>query len=326
MLSLFSSSKEATTEEKLQKTNNAVAKFPSLQADLLVNDDNNEQQLKPFVLNSEEPIPIENGLFVGQAMLILKPLQLSDDPNYHHRIGIESTTFVFQLQGRFKKSIPHDELMIGAQTTTQLTILDNSLWMKNICNWVLQCLAMRMDSPMTHSFGSDKTNENDDGSLPHISLPLHSSMETIIQTSLPTTMQAGNDNISKTSTTSKIPLLGTPFKDFKDLSDDLMTNKFEDDQCCWDSNVVYSMEYTADAVDLANWKIIFPLEMDLSRLWGASPMRLVIYHQQNEEEENKRDYAFNLQLKHLSNSKNSADTNHVATAPSSIFTLPTKFF
>jgi len=274
-------------------------KFPSLEANLLVN-----EKMEPFTLNSNEPIPINNDLFEGHVMLSLKPSSNDPSPN--------QMPFVFRLQGRFKKSIPYDELMIGAQTTNQLAI--SSSWMKQIVDWVLKCLSIRMNSPMTYSFG---TNSDDDSSLPHISFPLHTGLERVIKQREETTiatstfqqqswmMNVMNNTIQQKSNDTKQQQQliieesssETFLKQFNNEEDNIII-KGKNDSSVWEKDVLYSMEYTADAIDLSNWKLISPLEINLTRFWGTSPVRLVIYHK---EENNLIDYVFNLQLKYLGN-------------------------
>jgi len=119
------------------------------------------------------------------------------------------------------------------------------------------------------------------------------------------------------------------------------------------------MECTGDAIDLANWKIISPMEMNLSTFWGNSPLRIVIYQKEQQqqvqqeevqqeevqreeedikEEKNKLNYIFNLELGHIYNNKNTTTTSDEeekkndsttdvvveTTTTSSIFAMSTK--
>jgi len=345
----------ATTSDNEVTT---TTKFPSLRADILVNNCEGKEQRKPFELNSE--VSIDNAFFVGRVMLLLRPSIPSDDPDYRSQIGNnDKCTFVLRLQGRFKQKIPREDLMIGAQTTSRLTLLDNaSTWTKGIVNWSLQTLAMKMNCSMTHSFGNDNDNdmdvEDDDASLPHISFPLYSCMNRVIRSPLT------DNNVTNTL----VPLMGQSFQDFHlenndDEAEDNSNDEYEEEKkdddvdsssLFWDPNVLYSMECTGDAIDLANWKILSPMEMNLSTFWGNSPLRIVIYQKQQKEEvqqeeedikeeKNKLNYIFNLQLEHIDSNKNTTitydeeekrndSTNNVVvtTTTSSIFALSTKLF
>merc|ERR1740124_642865 len=181
---------------------------------------------------------------------------------------------------------------------------------------------------MTHSFGNDNDNdmdvEDDDASLPHISFPLYSCMNRVIQSPLT------DNNVTNTL----VPLMGQSFQDFHlenndDEAEDNSNEEYEEEKknddvdnssLFWDPNVLYSMECTGDAIDLANWKILSPMEMNLSTFWGNSPLRIVIYQKQQKEEvqqeeedikeeKNKLNYIFNLQLEHIDSNKNTTTTS-----------------
>jgi hypothetical protein len=252
------------------------ARFPSLQARLLSNPQEDHSQF--FSISSHKAIMIENDIFEGKVMLVLRPLTPDDDPDFEQRVIDEGATFQIQLQGRFKKPVRKDRLYVGAQLANNKMNLGNLA--KRASDLLLMLLSKSMGSNMTYSFGTDKE-------LPHISFPLHTGMEHVV---------LADEGAS-------IPRIGTPFVESEESKIRRRADDFQD----WDADKVYSMSYSAGSIDLPAWKVLFPFEMDLSRFWGDSAMRLVIYEDKGDDEEGEKAYLFNLQLTHLPTPKVQSD-------------------
>lgn len=57
----------------------------------------------------------------------------------------------------------------------------------------------------------------------------------------------------------------------------------------------YTMNFQADSIDLASWKVCRPFELPLERLWGSgTPIQLIVYHQ--DAPHSPRTYLLQLQL------------------------------
>ena len=108
------------------------------------------------------------------------------------------------------------------------------------------------------------------------------------------------------------------------LKDPTLVVNENNDNNMWNTNETYSFIYSAQSIDLANWKVLHPFEMDVTRFWGGSPLRLVIYEQETFDKEQttikpeeKKNYVFELQLDYmkLSSSCHSDDNNTKVTHP-----------
>jgi Protein of unknown function (DUF1769) len=254
------------------------ARFPSLQAQLLQNSGDGRFKLLNFQLNSNEPIPVENDLFVGHVMLVLRPLESQDDPDYAERVEEPDATMLqFQIQGRFKRKLRKDQLLVGAETRDPLQL--GSLT-KRCSELFLRLLSTAMGSNMTYSFGRG-------AEVPHISFPLHTGMDCVI------TSKLGEE----------IPHIGKPFLESEESKiqrqrvDTSSTSSSGDDEEFWNTNDTYSISYTAKSIDLPAWKVLLPFEIQLGRFWGESALHLVIY--ENDKLQNQKNYLFDLQLAHL---------------------------
>jgi hypothetical protein len=77
----------------------------------------------------------------------------------------------------------------------------------------------------------------------------------------------------------------------------------EVDGLMWNTKDTYSFTYSAQSIDLANWKLLFPFEIHVSRFWGNSPLRLVLYETEStcggNMKKPKKNYVFELQLEYL---------------------------
>ena len=236
------------------------ASFPSLQTRLLTGQHNDKEEA--FHISADEPIKINNELFEGEVMLVLRPISPDDDPDFEQRILEDGATFLIQFQGRFKKKISKDHLFVGAQLGGDMNL---GCLAKKASRFILGLLSKNMGSNIRYSFGTD-------AELPHISFPLHTGMDTVV---------VSND----LSGSPKIGTLFTKSEEAKSYSKD------------WGVEGIYSMSYHAKSIDLAAWKILLPFEMNLSTFWGESPLRLVVYEEKSEGE--GKEYLFNLQLEHL---------------------------
>ena len=181
------------------------AKFPTLQAKLWNNDTS-----EPFIINSNEVIPINNNLFTGHVKLVVKPLKHEHDPNYKKRICNDEDTFFFQIQGKLKK--PMHQLFVGAQLNDSMP---SSKIMNKLSGLILNCLGKALGQGMSYSFGNEHER-------PHISFPLHTAMESII--------------ISRDG--QAVPILGPSFANAEVLDSQRISSNNEQ---YWDTDVTYSM-------------------------------------------------------------------------------------
>jgi hypothetical protein len=242
-----------------------VAKFPSLAAQI-VNDDN--KSARHFQINSSSGFPIENDLFVGNVILVLRPLTPEDDPNFEDRVMDAQKTFEIQIQGKFKR-IPRGQMYMGGQIT------EPSLGRttKGISNLLLRLLSRHVGANLAYSFGTDDE-------LPHISFPLITAM----------------DHVVVTKAHEHVPTLGQPFVESHELRQRRMSSTKNAEK--WNLEDTYSMSYSADSIDLSTWRIIYPCEVNLGNLWGTSALRLIIY-EKDQERTDTNNYLVALQIKFL---------------------------
>ena len=243
-------------EQELEQAKSNASKFPTLNTKLW-----KDGQHLFFPLNSDEPIPINNDLFVGQVLLSIRPMQSSDDPNFSNRVDKATDTFHIQFQGRFKRPIEKDKLFVGAELAHPKMSLGSVT--KKLSSLILHCLAINMGAKMKHSFGTPTE-------LPHISFPLHKAMQKVVVS------EAGES----------APPLGNPFPSEQQQVGEK-----------WNTEDLYSFSFSASSIDLTTWKVLYPWEINLTRFWSDSPCRLVVYYREDDNESKK--YLFNLHVEHL---------------------------
>mmetsp|Transcript_14552 Transcript_14552/g.30054 ORF Transcript_14552/g.30054 Transcript_14552/m.30054 type:complete len:333 (-) Transcript_14552:2-1000(-) len=215
---------------------NNEAYFPSLDTCLVVNDDSaGGGENFPFVLNSQDAIPIETDLFVGTLKLVLKPLEPSHDPNFES--NEDPHYFYFELEGNFTQDLPLEELYMGGQITEPMTGLGHIG--RQVCHLFLRLLGSNIPGEMRYSFGIAETVEGKSVAkeMPFISFPLSTAMDQIAA------QKQGEDN---------------PVDMKAELANDDASRHAGLD--AWRSSTRYKMSYTADCVDLASWKILQPFE------------------------------------------------------------------
>jgi hypothetical protein len=248
--------------------------FPSLNAQL-VQSSGSDQQIRHndnnsiiFPINSDEPIPIDNHLFKGTATLVLRPLQSEHDPKFQQRLPLcleqsrdDTPSFYFLLQGKFKRPIPKDALLVGGELLDPY-VMDHTLssFTRRWADLLLRLLSRNIGGSMSYSFGGKRgRNKSTDAGVecPHIAFPVTSAM------------MINQDSEGSCGTID-----------------------------VWDTETVYSFMYCASSIDLASWKVIYPFEMDIRRFWGDSPLRLVIY-EKSKDGQNRNNYVFELQLDNI---------------------------
>jgi hypothetical protein len=101
--------------------------------DLIRKSETNDNKGIIFPINSDEPIPIDNHLFKGTATLVLRPLQSEHDPQFHQRLPLfleqcrdDTPSFYFLLQGKFKRPLQKDALLVGGELLDPC-IIDHTL-------------------------------------------------------------------------------------------------------------------------------------------------------------------------------------------------------
>jgi hypothetical protein len=242
--------------------------FPSLNARLVQSNgpDQKSRHQSAFPINSDEPISIDNHLFQGTVSLVLRPLQSEHDPQFQQRLPLhieqfkdEVPSFYFLLQGKFKRPIRKNALLVGGELLDPF-IMDHTLssWTRTWADLLLRLLSNNIGGNMSYSFGGRSGGSKDKDArveCPHIAFPVESAM-----------MIADQDS-SVSSCTIDV----------------------------WDTETSYSLMFCASSIDLASWKVTYPFEMDIRRFWGDSPLRLVIY-EKPEDGRKQNNYVFELQL------------------------------
>jgi hypothetical protein len=246
------------------------ARFPSLKARLVqsAGPDQQTRDESTFPINSDDPIPIDNHLFKGTVTFVLRPLRAEDDPVFQQRVplhreqsGDDIPSFYFHLQGKFKRPIQKDALLVGGELLDPF-VMDRTMssWTRQLSQLLLRLLASNIGTNMFYSFGGERgRNKNKEAGVeyPHIAFPVESAMS---------------------------------------IDQDLDGSSCSPD--VWDTDTVYSLMYCASSIDLASWKVTYPFEMDVRKFWGDSPLRLVIYEKPTDGQEHNN-YVFELQLENI---------------------------
>ena len=128
-------------------------------------------------------------MFVGNVLLILRPLKEEHDPNFANRLppttikteesnngSKDLYTFYFHLQGQFKRPISKENLFVGAELADPYIMKSTmSKWTRRFADLLLRLLSMNVGDGMKYSFGGD--NKGTDVILPHIAFPVENALK-----------------------------------------------------------------------------------------------------------------------------------------------------
>jgi hypothetical protein len=283
-----------------RKPEERKVRFPSLDSRLVTGRQNRtDSSTVEFPINAQIPLPIDNDLFVGEVSLLLRPLQPEHDPNFRDTFeslreshlpnkgsivgDTETPTFFFVLKGRFKRPIRRDALYVGGELADPY-IMDRTLsgWSRKMATWFLKLLAIHVGPGMSYSFGAMIGNRSHDGSaqLPHITFPVRTAMHVQEEGELLTISQDHGD--------------------------------------FWATGTTYTFTFEASSIDLATWKVLYPIDLDVSKFWGNAALRLVIYESPDALNYSSNNYLFELQVEH----KHAFADDTLANAPSDQPLLP----
>lgn len=267
--------KGTSSNDEFVHENMATARFPTLEASLILvhddDDENSTQAVVPFTLNSIRPLPLETNLFRGTVQLHLKPLHkehiLMHDECKSTSILLDGqdndnddneNTFAIEIQGHFLKNLPQSQVYMGAQILKPSLNFGSAWGGQRLCRMLLGLLARHIPGDMRYSFGKSNTSDGEEyeDELPYISFPLTMAM---------------------------------------DITTDEDHDKENEQQHCLKTSCRYTIKFSAEKIDLAAWKVQRPFEFPLERLWGkGTPLELIIYHQ--ESPDSPRDYLLRLQI------------------------------
>lgn len=250
------------------------AEFPSLAVHIV----NEIGECDEIQLNCPTGVPIENELFVGRMLLVVRPQNPEDDPHYDDKRLSEHSRLDVQIQGRFKY-VPKRTLYCGGEITDQMKL---GVLSKGLANLLLTLLSGLVGANIEYSFG-------DGNNFPYISFPLWTAM----------------DNIVITKPGHTLPQIGKPF--VESLAS-ISARKESGSTGDWNTEDTYSMSFSSYCVDLPTWHVAglgVVQEIPLASFWGDSSLRLVVYEKgdnhacQHVHMQDTNRYLIALQMKFL---------------------------
>lgn len=272
----------AAAQSKLS-TAPELPKFPSLAVKLLENDG----KLRPFPLNSREPVDFETELFKGKILVVARPKNPEiDDPYWNERLfSKRKRRLVINLQGSFKRK-PQGVVYAGAEISDPMKL---GLVTRGLCKVLLR-LVESFNKNMHYSFGDSEGKE-----LAHIVAPAYTFFERFIATPPGQTP----------------PSMDEPFEESPEsIAYRKKTNSFGE----WNTTDTYSFSFYSMYIDLPTWQLVgLPASGDLSltTFWGQSSLSIGMYEKtgvavkQHCQKLNR--YAFSLQLKFLGSQGRTSD-------------------
>mmetsp|Transcript_5436 Transcript_5436/g.9072 ORF Transcript_5436/g.9072 Transcript_5436/m.9072 type:complete len:372 (+) Transcript_5436:2-1117(+) len=227
-------------------------KFPSLAISIL----SNKQILPGFQINTRRGVPIENDLFVGQVLLIMRPPDPTADPYYNEKVfSKKKRRLEIQIQGKFKY-VPTGTVWCGFEVTEAMKL---GLVASSLCNLLLRLVSKTVPGDMHFSFGEENNEE-----MAHISFPAWTLFDRVVVT------KQGDEP----------PPLGEVLPEpAKAASQRKRSGKTGD----WNTSDTYSFSYHSMYMDLSIWHVVnLPTpDIDLKTFWGNSLLRVVVYESQS---------------------------------------------
>ncbi|KAH9187614.1 hypothetical protein AeNC1_010410 [Aphanomyces euteiches] len=208
--------------------------------------------------NSDDPVAIDNEYFSGRILFLLKTEPRS--PTWGHLFVGRRRLFWIQLQGKFKKK-PKGIVYVGGEIPHKMKL---GFFTKGLCRVllsVINCLVVGLHNSFGRLYPKDVSNPEDE-ELPHLSFPLHSSVDEFICTPPGETPPAlGSDG-------------------FMEAREDRARRRSGKHPYEFNTQDTYSFSFFNFYLDFENWKVVnapgVP-DISLSQFWGAMPMRIGSY-------------------------------------------------
>eukprot|EP00606_Chrysophyceae_sp_TOSAG23-5_P001196 GSChrysophyteH2.ASY1.ANO1.1381.1 assembled CDS len=200
-------------------------------------------------------IPFETDLFKGVAFFTHKHASMDEKYQCFYDTK-KKVTYEVQVQGKFKR-LPRGELVCGAETCEKMEL---GFMTRTFCNMTLKFAGTIVDD-LHYSFGEDLAKS--DHEFPHLVGPLFPTLDKIIES------KPGDP----------LPEMGRPF-----LEDPEYRKKRLKWKSSYNANInldyTYSFSVNTANIDIVAWQFVnIPMvnNIDLSSIFGDSPMRLICY-------------------------------------------------
>ena len=230
-----------------------------------------------FVLNSREAFPFETDIFKGKILMLVRPLNLDDDPYWSSRIfRKKKRRIIFNFQGKFKRPLT-GPLFIGGEITSPMNL---SLFTRGILGMLIKLLENGF-SDLRYSFGDEKKKLS-----PRIAVPAFKAMERLVVT------PAGE---------TPPQITGEPFAE----SNEARSKRLKTKEWKWNTSDTYSFSFFSMYLSFAEWKLVnLPVSPDINlrRLWNDGDFRLVMYEwsgQGKDHSPSSITYALNINMRYL---------------------------
>ncbi|KAL7564616.1 hypothetical protein ACA910_017957 [Epithemia clementina (nom. ined.)] len=268
----------ALTNEQKKKKNSPMDQETTSMRQSANNEDILVDRAASFPLNTLEAQDFETELFKGKILLYLMPATAAAQPNdslphvvapqpteeqHHHPQQQQQYRILIQLQGQFKRQ-PKGMVYMGGEI---LHPMEMGPWTRRLANVLLR-IVQGICPGVVSSYGSHE--ERDDGSyadLPRIAVPAHWGFRRVHVT------PAG-----------QVPPPMSPWEPFEENQSHRYHHHRSTTDWVWNTHDTYSLSFYTRFLHLAEWSILFPTTTHLSTFWGKSPLRLVMYeHNPNDE-------------------------------------------
>ncbi|ETV77781.1 hypothetical protein H257_08625 [Aphanomyces astaci] len=200
--------------------------------------------------NSRLPIPIDTSLFTGFAYVLLR--RPDGDAHWDPHFEGKQRTMWVMVQGTFKRA-PEGTVYVCGELPRPMTL---TFWSKAFVSMIVTTIKSLLGGSLHFSFG-------DETELPHLSLPLYQSADTVIATPL--------DDVP--------PKLGTSAWR-EDPAARAERKRTPVGSECFRTDMVYSFQFHTMHVDLASWSLVnlpgVP-NVRLTSLMGDMSLRLGVY-------------------------------------------------
>jgi len=248
-------------------------------------------------INTTGGIPFDNEYFRGKVIFKLKPPCLDDmNEPYRAHFGALNRKFELQVQGRFKQA-PTGSLWLGAEighcdSRKGEDRMRIGFVKKTLCRLILNTMNLMRGNTVHYSFG-------DDGQLPHIVMPLHTSADSYVET----------------DSSERPPAMGVKMFE-EDEKAFRARRKSKARSKKYELGKIYSFTLHNGNLDLYSWKaagIPGASAMDLVSFWGDMPLRICAYETDGafsaKHTKAKKKYLYCFELKNLTvKSKSSKDS------------------
>jgi len=238
-------------------------------------------------MNTVEGIPFENEHFKGKVIFKLKPPSVDDmNEPYRAHFGALNRKFELQIQGCFKQA-PTGSVWLGAEIghcdpSKGEDRMQIGFMKKTLCRIVLNTMNLMRGNTVHYSFGGD-------GQLPHIILPLYTSVDSFVET----------------DSSVRPPAMGVKmFEEDEKSFKERRKSKAKDKK--YELGKTYSFTLHNGNLDLYSWKVVgIPgvKAMDLESFWRDMPLRICAYETDGpfsaKHTKTSKKYLFCFELKNL---------------------------